>query len=485
MFGSALTLILALASSAVIASPAVNNVHKHAVASLNPASTVLPFHFPESVYENTPIQWHLSHVKNGEVTSFSSSFGTAQHFAKSDLAVSAPKATVDFEKASATASAQLGIPVYSEFEHVLECGVMLTTGKVIQAVDFANKASYKVIPVPRRDVTEGIFNVVKLPRRPEMVYSTPKFNGDDEPGTDDNVAASAVNLFYISNLMHDITYQYGFTEKAGNFQKDNFGKGGRGNDAVVVNVLTPPEVTMPTSSLPSDGHRSDEHVPLHYTTPSRSGGLDNGIAIHEYGHGVSNRLTGGSATGGCLSTDEAGGMGEGWSDIMALIVLAKSSDTATTSIPMGAHATLPSLVPVMLSLLLMPPTTRVPTSARSSRHLPSVVSAPKATSNRKNDFSIPSECDGDAPPPRETTTARKTRTTTATDKKTKTTTTTDRKTKTTTAKKTKTTTTTTSEPEPTEDPNEPEPTEDPTEPEPTDECDITDICCFFLGHYCD
>ncbi|KAH9245025.1 hypothetical protein BASA81_017526 [Batrachochytrium salamandrivorans] len=75
------------------------------------------------------------------------------------------------------------------------------------------------------------------------------------------------------------------------------------------------------------------------TNPNRDGGLDNGIPIHEFGHGVSNRLTGGSATGECLNTDEAGGMGEGWSDIMALIVLAKSSDTATTSIPMGAYVT--------------------------------------------------------------------------------------------------------------------------------------------------
>ncbi|KAH6562137.1 hypothetical protein BASA62_009375 [Batrachochytrium salamandrivorans] len=150
-FCYALTLVLALVSSAAIASPTVDNVYKRAVASLNPASTVLPFHFPGSVYENTPYSGAASlslskedevktatdyisnklnlgaddfkvfnsftdaagvthvygahmvngarisnhqasaHVKNGEVTSFSSSFGTAQHFAKSDLAVSAPK----------------------------------------------------------------------------------------------------------------------------------------------------------------------------------------------------------------------------------------------------------------------------------------------------------------------------------------------------------------------------------------------------------
>ena len=37
---------------------------------------------------------------------------------------------------------------------------------------------------------------------------------------------------------------------------------------------------------------------------------------HEYTHGISNRLTGGG-TATCLQTTEAGGMGEGWSDVMA------------------------------------------------------------------------------------------------------------------------------------------------------------------------
>ncbi|KAH6596676.1 hypothetical protein BASA61_003370 [Batrachochytrium salamandrivorans] len=111
----------------------------------------------------------------------------------------------------------------------------------------------------------------------------------------------SVNLFYLANVMHDITYQYGFTEKAGNFQKDNFGKGGQGNDAVrVMNMFR-----------------------FTYTKPNRDGGFDNGIVIHEYGHGVSNRLTGGSATSGCLRTAEARGMGEGWGDALALMVLAK------------------------------------------------------------------------------------------------------------------------------------------------------------------
>ena len=40
--------------------------------------------------------------------------------------------------------------------------------------------------------------------------------------------ASTTNLFYMNNIMHDVWYQYGFTEAAGNFQKDNYGRAGTG-----------------------------------------------------------------------------------------------------------------------------------------------------------------------------------------------------------------------------------------------------------------
>ena len=46
----------------------------------------------------------------------------------------------------------------------------------------------------------------------------------------------------------------------------------------------------------------------------RDGDLDHGIIAHEYGHGVSNRLTGGPKTQNCLSGNEAAG--EGWSDFL-------------------------------------------------------------------------------------------------------------------------------------------------------------------------
>ncbi|KAH6582254.1 hypothetical protein BASA50_000951 [Batrachochytrium salamandrivorans] len=455
MVGPVLTLALALVSSAVIAVPTVNNVYKRDVDSLDPSSTELPFYFPKSVYESIPysgaapspsseeedaktatdyISKRLSlsendfkvansftdpfgvthvygthmvndarisnhqaaaHVNNGEVTFFSSSFGTEQHLAKRDLAVSAPEATLSFEEVSATVSTKLEIPVYSEFEHTLEyveqsdgkivytykfqlrddsltrwiqvwCAT--TTGEVIQTVNFANEASYKVVARPRHDVTEGVSVVTK----PEFKRSSPngwtdgkategnnaialnpsgnttrsvrkgvfntKFNSKEDPGTVANIAAAAVNLFYLTNTMHDISYQYGFTEKAGNFQKDNFGKGGKGNDAVTINVLNPSKTNGAGFIIPPDGQPGVMNMHRYTTaTPNRNPGFDNTVVIHEYTHGISSRLTGGASAGSCLSTLESKGMGEGWGDMMAMMVLAKSSDTATTGIPIGAY----------------------------------------------------------------------------------------------------------------------------------------------------
>ncbi|MGY2131297.1 T9SS-dependent M36 family metallopeptidase [Hymenobacter sp. HD11105] len=44
--------------------------------------------------------------------------------------------------------------------------------------------------------------------------------------------AAITNLFYWNNVIHDVWYQYGFDEVSGNFQFDNFSRGGLGNDFV-------------------------------------------------------------------------------------------------------------------------------------------------------------------------------------------------------------------------------------------------------------
>ncbi|WP_262988424.1 M36 family metallopeptidase, partial [Enterococcus faecium] len=44
--------------------------------------------------------------------------------------------------------------------------------------------------------------------------------------------AAVTNLFYWNNIMHDVTHGYGFDEASGNFQVNNYGNGGLGNDDV-------------------------------------------------------------------------------------------------------------------------------------------------------------------------------------------------------------------------------------------------------------
>lgn len=67
----------------------------------------------------------------------------------------------------------------------------------------------------------------------------------------------------------------------------------------------------------------------------RDGDLDNGIMAHEYGHGISARLTGGSSTVSCLQNAEQ--MGEGWSDFMGLVMTMNPGDQATDSRGYGTY----------------------------------------------------------------------------------------------------------------------------------------------------
>jgi extracellular elastinolytic metalloproteinase len=65
--------------------------------------------------------------------------------------------------------------------------------------------------------------------------------------------AALDNLFYWNNLMHDVTYQYGFTEAAGNFQRDNLGRGGAGNDFVSAQAQDSSGYSNANFSTPKDG----------------------------------------------------------------------------------------------------------------------------------------------------------------------------------------------------------------------------------------
>lgn len=149
--------------------------------------------------------------------------------------------------------------------------------------------------------------------------------------------ASVTQLFYTANMIHDLYYKLGFTERAGNFEANNNGQGGLGNDAVTLNAQDGSDTNNADFATPADGQTPRMRMYLWtYTTPRRDSCFDAGVIIHEYTHGLTNRLTGGPANSGCLSVTEAAGMGEGWSDFYAIAIHLRTTDTRTTNYPMGA-----------------------------------------------------------------------------------------------------------------------------------------------------
>ncbi|MCF6289248.1 MAG: M36 family metallopeptidase [Proteobacteria bacterium] len=298
------------------------------------------------------------------------------------------------------------------------------------------------------------------------------FDESLQPDEGENLEVGIVNLFYWNNIIHDIMYQYGFDEVAGNFQENNYGNAGLSGDSVNADALdgsgnnnanfaTPPDGFNPrmqmfrylaspdffvitpasiaaqyiiggasfgvridttgileevndntdtnsdgcsalvgftagnialidrgecefgvkvknaedagaiaalvinnqgnsvmnmgpgavgdTVAIPSVFIGQDNgnliraeltntvNVNIVTTNKDRDGDLDNGIIIHEYGHGISNRLVGGGSNTFCLDNEEQAG--EGWSDFFSLVLTAQAGEQATDAKPMGVYAT--------------------------------------------------------------------------------------------------------------------------------------------------
>ena len=136
-----------------------------------------------------------------------------------------------------------------------------------------------------------------------------------------NLNAAVTNLFYWNNVMHDVLWRYGFDEPSGNFQANNQGRGGQGNDFVYADAQDGSGTNNANFQVPTDGGngRMQMYIWSNGGSPSYTpdSDFDNGVIAHEYGHGWSIRLTGGPANSSCLQNAEQGG--EGWSDYAALM----------------------------------------------------------------------------------------------------------------------------------------------------------------------
>jgi subtilisin-like proprotein convertase family protein len=151
---------------------------------------------------------------------------------------------------------------------------------------------------------------------------------------DQSEDAVITNLFYWNNIIHDVVYQYGFDEASGNFQENNYGNGGAGSDYVNAEAQDGSGTCNANFGTPGDGGNPTMQM---YVCGSRDGDLDNGVIIHEYGHGISNRLTGGAGAAGCLGNEEQ--MGEGWSDYYALMMTIEPADAGPDARPIGTWLT--------------------------------------------------------------------------------------------------------------------------------------------------
>jgi extracellular elastinolytic metalloproteinase len=76
-----------------------------------------------------------------------------------------------------------------------------------------------------------------------------------QPGAGANKAVAVQNLFYLNNVIHDVLYTHGFVEGQGNFQQDNFGLGGSGNDAVNAEAQDGGGINNANFATPPDGSK--------------------------------------------------------------------------------------------------------------------------------------------------------------------------------------------------------------------------------------
>ena len=151
--------------------------------------------------------------------------------------------------------------------------------------------------------------------------------------------AAVINLFFWNNWMHDQLYELGFTEAAGNFQTDNFGRGGAGNDAVQAEAQDGGNDSSDNNAsftTPPDGMPGIMEMHI-WTgpTPNRDCDLDTQIILHEYAHGLSNRRVGGGAG---ITALQSRGLGEGWSDFYSLALLSKPGDDVNGTYPEASYS---------------------------------------------------------------------------------------------------------------------------------------------------
>jgi len=181
-------------------------------------------------------------------------------------------------------------------------------------------------------------NSPDLPRPAGSPYRQFLFTHDpaQAPTVAVNQSAAVTQLFYFCNRYHDRMWAMGFNEQFKNFQTNNFGRGGTGNDRVQADAQDGSgtnNANFNTSGSDGSSARCQMYI-FTGPNPDRDGDLDADIVYHELTHGVSIRLSNGTVSG-----TQSGGMGEGWGDYFGISMNAEAGDDPHGVYCTGGHTT--------------------------------------------------------------------------------------------------------------------------------------------------
>ena len=159
------------------------------------------------------------------------------------------------------------------------------------------------------------------------------------PETAANEHAATTNTFFMANWYHDRLMLLGFDEAAGNFQDKNSSGSGVGGDPVLARLHV--GTNNSTFGTPvADGTCCPVLNAYTWTgpNPDRDAGLDQEVLIHEFTHGLTNRIIGGPNVRGLGGPGQPGGLGEGYSDAYSFLLLSRPDDDIHGNYTMGGYS---------------------------------------------------------------------------------------------------------------------------------------------------
>ena len=200
---------------------------------------------------------------------------------------------------------------------------------------------------PKSTLVNGelVFDFTLDPTQPPPQFPVPAPNEPPYSTAQQYHYGAVVNVFYWVNWAHDRFYELGFTEAAANFQKDNFGRGGSGNDEVRAEVHnnfggTPAYGWWTADNSTQDGPNGAPRLELWASTSNlKNYNLDTEIILHELTHGLTQRMVNKGAV--MYSQAQPVGLGEGWSDFYPLALLSEGTDELHGNYAMNAYLAAP------------------------------------------------------------------------------------------------------------------------------------------------